>query len=111
MGVTFNSGWAGLALQTSSFNTSAYSKLQFFVRPGAVPLSSIAVSLYNSSGTMLTQRTTQPYATSVGNGWYRVTIPLADLQGVNTTITRVQLQENGGSARPTFHLDNLGFIQ
>jgi hypothetical protein len=112
MSVTFNAAWAGLLLHTSSdFDTSPYSALSFAIRPGGQLLSEIAVSLYDASGALINQVDPQPYAASAGDGWHRVTIPLADLGAANTIITRVQLQEDSGRAQPTFHLDDLGFIR
>jgi peptidoglycan/xylan/chitin deacetylase (PgdA/CDA1 family) len=47
----------------------------------------------------------------VTNGWYRVDIPLTALEGANTTITQLHLQDTTGAAQPTFYVDNLGFVR
>jgi hypothetical protein len=52
----------------------------------------------------------QNYATSVGNGWYLVSIPLSALEAANTTVNRLTIQDNTGSAQPTFHVDEVKFI-
>ena len=54
------------------------------------------MSLYNASGGLIRQVNPQPYATSAGGGWHRVTIPLADLGGANAVITRVQVMDVTG---------------
>jgi len=108
--VTYESAWAGLSLHTSGFDTSGYSNLEFFLFPNGKPLPDIDVSLYDSSDDLIKQLTMQPYASSVDNGWYEVSIPLADLAGTNRTIERVQLQDRSGSAKPTFYLDDLTFV-
>jgi peptidoglycan/xylan/chitin deacetylase (PgdA/CDA1 family) len=46
----------------------------------------------------------------VEGGWLEVRIPLLDMGGANTTITRVQLQDSTGGARPTFYIDDLRFV-
>lgn len=109
MSVTFNKAWAGLSLHHSGFDTSPYTSLRFAIRPGGQSLSAISVSLSNSSGQPIKAVDPQGYATAAGNGWYTVSIPLTVLQAANTTITRVQLQEDTGQAQPTFYLDDLGF--
>lgn len=111
MAVTFNTAWAGLSLHTSAFDTSPYTAVQFLVYPGSASLYGIAVSVYDAADNYITGVSAQPYATSVGNGWYRVTVPLADLRGANMTITRVQLQEDLGGPQPTLYVDNLRFAQ
>ena len=47
------------------------------------------------------------YMTNLSWGWYKVSIPLSALGGADTTITRVVIQENAGSAQPKFFIDNL----
>ncbi len=111
MAVTYSAAWAGLALAAnSSFNSTGYNTLRFSInRPGAQPLSSIAVSLYDGSDTELRDVDPTPYATVASGGWYNVVIPLSALDGVNKGIARIQMQENRGIAEPTFYIDNLGF--
>jgi hypothetical protein len=112
MAVTYNSAWAGLSLHTSSFDTSPFSHLEFAILPAGSTLPNVDVSLYGTTGGPIKSVKLSAYASAVGNGWYTVSIPLADLGGSNTTITRVQLQEGSGTAgvKPTFHVDELKFV-
>jgi len=110
MAVTYTSGWAGLSLHTPGFSTAPYNRLEFVLRPAKSSLPNIQVSLYNTSGQIIRRVDPRPYAAYAGNGWYRISIPLSDLGGVNTTITRVQLQENTGSSQRTFYVDSLRFV-
>ena len=109
MAVTYNSGWVGLSLHNAGFNTSTYTHLQFYIFPAGMSVPNVKAILYNSSGP-IKNVSIQTYSTSLGTGWYRITIPLADLGGANTTITRITLQEYSGSSQPTFYIDSLGFV-
>jgi hypothetical protein len=108
MAVTYGA-WSGLSLQTPGFSTAPYTRLHFAIAPGAVPLSGINVSLFNSNDTELPGTNAQSYASPAGGGWFSVDIPLSALSGANTTISRVTLQENRGSAQPTIYVDELAF--
>ncbi len=109
MAVTYNAPWAGLSFHTSGFTTDGYAYLTFAVNPGGSPLPRANASLYDTQGGLIKQVPIGSYATSAGSGWYIVRIPLSALDGANRTITRVQLQEGGGTRPPTFHIDDLGF--
>jgi hypothetical protein len=110
MAVNFAAPWAGLSLHNEGFNTSPYTHLRFYINAGGGPhLPVISVSLYDTSSRLIKQVNPQKYTAGGGNGWFLVSIPLEDLGGADTTITRVQLQEFAGRDQPTFYLDNLGF--
>ncbi len=110
MGVTYTGAWGGLSLKHAGLNTAPYSYLEFYIYPSTLNLSNIRVSLYNSAGAVMTQVNPAAYATNATGGWRKVLIPLSALGGVNTTITRVQLQENTGATQPVYYLDNLRFV-
>jgi hypothetical protein len=109
MAVTHNAGWASLSLHLSGFNTSSYTHLRFGINMAGQALSGLLVSLYNTSGGLITQVNPQPYASNIGGGWFMVNIPLPALGGANTTVTRVEIQNATSSARPTFYVDDMGF--
>jgi len=109
MAVTYTSGWAGLSLHTAALDTAPYSQLKFALHPNGESLPNIQVSLYDTADQAIKQVTLSAYASAAANGWYSISIPLADLGADKTTITRVQLQEASGKAQPTFHLDDLRF--
>ena len=52
LAATYTGAWAGLALQSSGFNTSGYNRLRFAIRPGG-SLPDITVALHDSGGTRL----------------------------------------------------------
>ncbi len=110
IGVTYTSAWGGLLLRHAGLSTGPYSHLQFYVNPAGFNLSGIRVSLYNSAGNLVTEVNPASYATDAGSGWRKVLIPLSALGGVNTTITRVQLQDATGASQPIYYLDNLRFV-
>jgi hypothetical protein len=109
MSVKYNAGWAGLSLQHADFNTSGYTHLRFAINMAGQPLSGLSVGLYDMSSVVIKQINPQSYASAASGGWHIVSIPLVDLGGANTTITRVQMQESTGGARPTFYIDDMGF--
>ncbi|MBM3926001.1 MAG: hypothetical protein FJ320_08455 [SAR202 cluster bacterium] len=70
LAVTYNSAWAGLSLHHSGLNTSSYTHLRFVIHlGGGQSLSSIAVSLHNTSDTPITEVNPADYDTSASGGW------------------------------------------
>src|SRR5690606_27951111 len=106
---TYTSAWAGLSLHTPGFTTAPYTWLEFAIRTSQSSLPDIRVALYDSGGRLIKQVDPRPYANEVGGGWHKVSIPLSVLGAANTTVTRVQLQEDSGRAQKTFYLDNIRF--
>lgn len=110
MAVTFNSAWAGFSLHHPGFDTSNYSTLDFMIHPTDTSILNAEVSLYNSSDKFIKGVNLQSYAGYMVDGWYQVSIPLADLNGTNRTITRVQIQSNTNTRQSLFHIDNIQFV-
>jgi hypothetical protein len=110
MAVTFNAAWAGLSLQKAGVSTSPYVRLSFAIRPNGTTLPRMFAFFHSATGATLTKVDIRPFATPVGNGWLRVSIPLANLGAVATTISRVDLQEGTGAAQPTFFVDDLRLV-
>jgi hypothetical protein len=108
MSVQYNAGYAGLSLHHPGFSTSSYTHLRFSINMAGQSLSGLQVSLYNTSGGLIRQVNPANHATSSG-GWFTVNIPLSELGGSNTTITRVQIQNATSSARPAFYIDDMSF--
>jgi hypothetical protein len=103
----FTRAWAGLSLHTPSFSTSPYTHVEFLMHQGGSTPSGMAASLYNASGQLIQAVNITPHASPAGNGWHRVSIPLSALGGVNTTITRFQLQDTTGGSQSTFYVDDI----
>ena len=110
LSVKYNAAWAGLSLHNSGFNTAGFTHLKFAILPSGSTLPNIDVALYNTADVPIKYVKLSAYATAAGGGWYTVSIPLADLGGANTTITRVELEEGAGAAQPIFHIDDLKFV-
>jgi hypothetical protein len=112
MAVTYNQAWAGLSLHHHGFNTTAYTHLKFVINPSSSnPVPAIDASLYDSTDKLIKRVRIGPYSTTSSKaGWYQVSIPLADLDGSNRTIVRVQLQDASEAAQPAFHIDDLKIV-
>jgi hypothetical protein len=110
MSVTYNRAWAGLSLRSAAgVATSEYSHLRFYINPAGSSVPDVNASLYSSGG-LIKQVDIRSYDSSNGNGWFTVSIPLADLGASNTRVYRVQLQDGSGRSQATFNIDSLSFV-
>lgn len=93
--VNFNRSWAGFQLWPTTFNTAGFNTFTFAIHGGTTGDQEIWVRLYDSASNKLTHLNLENYI--VGNvitpyTWHSVRIPLADLNGLNRTITAVEFE-------------------
>lgn len=102
--VTYDSGWAGFHLHTSSaVSLAEYERVQFWIHGGQKGRRKVRVALADGSGTILTKAVA---ISAQAKRWTLIEIPLADL-GAPAEISGIVWQEITGSAQPTFYLDEI----
>lgn len=102
--VQYTGGWAGFSIANQGgMSTSGYTHLSFFAHGGSQggQTFNLAVETPQGKGSEI-----HPAALKA-NTWSEIRVPLSDLGAANNTITRINLQENSGSARPVFYLDDI----
>lgn len=107
--ITFNRAWAGFQFWPTAFNTTGYNALTFAIHGGQWGGQEMWVSLYDSSSNRLNHLNLANYV--VGKvltpfTWHLVRIPLADLGGLNRTITAVEFES---ATAATITLDDVRF--
>ncbi|MEX2598905.1 MAG: PQQ-dependent sugar dehydrogenase [Dehalococcoidia bacterium] len=110
LAITYQESWAGWRARTDNLYTSPYTHLQFAVSPGDLGLPKADAAFYDQSGDKLATADIREYASDIGDGWYIVQIPLADLDATGTVITGLVLQEDAGTPQPTFYLDAMALV-
>ncbi|MEM8535687.1 MAG: expansin EXLX1 family cellulose-binding protein [Chloroflexota bacterium] len=104
MAVTYESGWAGVSLQTSSSVAAAnYEAITFWVYSDSEQILDVFANTEDGN------ETTKVRITAPAGSWQQVIIPMADL-GNPASITRVNIQEASGNPQTLHYLDNLRLI-
>jgi len=111
-GVTTGNGYGAQVGQLGIFGFDAgfatgYSTLDFKAKNLNNDL--IRVKFNPAGGYLDVDLTTSGYSTALGNGWYQVSIPIADFTGVDTATTLLFETDNTAPAAFTFLLTDLGF--
>ncbi|NOK61873.1 MAG: Cellulase/cellobiase CelA1 [Chloroflexi bacterium AL-W] len=102
--VTYNNGWSGLSLATSSpISTSGYQSLTFWAHGGAS--GTRALQIFTQSSNSGGDSAVVPVAVPSGQ-WQQVSVSISAL-GNPATIARVNIQDRSGNAQPTFYLDDM----
>jgi hypothetical protein len=109
---TATGGWAGLQIwNDAGVNTAPYNALQFAVR-ATQDNEPFAIYLRNSSYVNLKN----PIALSayggypIAGGWKVYTIPLADLNATNVSLSGIVIHDWSGSAQPTIYIDAIKLV-
>ena len=109
--------WGGLSFRHDDFNTHAWESLSFYIHGGGSGGQQLQVFLHGAggglSGTELPPVSLNNPAYIDGGSvataaWKQVVIPLSDLGGANTTISRVTIQAIGD--QPAFSIDALRLL-
>ena len=107
----------GLSFRRADFYTSSWEALEFYIHGGTDGGQQLRVFLHGAgggqTGTELPPVSLNDPAYIDGGAvdagvWKRVRIPLADLSGANTVISRVNVQAVGD--QPLFHLDAMRLV-
>jgi len=102
---TFTGGWSGLQLgNAGGVDVTAYDALRFQIHGGSAGGQSIEVRCGNDS-TYVSQ-----LVVPVAGMWTQVDLPLAEL-GTPRHATYVYWFNNTAGSQPTFHLDQISFLQ
>jgi hypothetical protein len=107
--------WGALSLWHSAFDTTAYQWLEFYVGAEAERPEHLAVSFDTEDGLRLP---TAPVSdcrfldqgSITPETWNRVRIPLGELNPWNDSITRINIQNEDGTASTTFRVDDLRLL-
>src|SRR5689334_3953401 len=83
--------WGALFFGNSGLSTAGLDNLVFWVNGGTASGQNLAVNLVDAAGNFLADQPLNNYVSGgiTANTWKQATVPLADLQGTNTTITGV----------------------
>jgi alpha-N-arabinofuranosidase len=109
--------WGGLSFRHADFYTGSWEALEFYIHGGTNGGQQLLVFLHGAgggqSGTELPSVSLNDPAYIDGGTvdagiWKRVRIPLANLSGANTVISRVNVQAEGD--QPLFHLDAMRLV-
>ena len=112
LGVTTGAGYGvqvgqlGIVGFTAGFATG-YESLEFKAKNLNNDL--IRVKFDPSGGYLDIDLASSSYSTALGNGWYQVSIPVADFTGADTGTTLLFETDNAAPAAFTFLLTDLGF--
>jgi hypothetical protein len=110
--------WGGLSLYHPDFHTGPWEAVSFAVHGGATGGQRLQVYLHGAGGSMAPElppvRISDPRYIEGGQvsagRWKRVIFPLADLQGADTTISRVTIQAAAAGPIPTFYVDDIYLV-
>lgn len=106
--VTFASAWAGFFLHNQTgINTAGKNTLQFTIAGNGSSGQQVQVYVYDSSGVQLIIKNVSQYISGgITLGTFKtVSIPLADLDALNKTISAIVFQEASGSGGASINLD------
>jgi hypothetical protein len=106
--------WGALNFgKEGGFATSGQAQLEFALHLHGQPIANLAVLLKAHPGgqTLGQVRLTQAHATAtLGGGWVRAAVPVAQLNPGDGTAYTVQLQNQSSSGMATIHVDALRFV-
>jgi hypothetical protein len=108
--VTYTGAWQGLYLDHTSFNTTGYLNITFWINGGSVKGRTIKIAGIVNGGA----QTGVPLNQFISGGavaahtWSLVTVPLSSLGLANVSdCTGFWLQEAAGTAQPTYYVDDI----
>ena len=102
LAVTLTGAWGALYLHTDSpINSDGYTAISFWVHGGSAGNQQLQFSADRGTHTI-------PFSASAGV-WTKISIPLADL-GSPGALTDLWWSDAGGSAQPTFYLDDISLV-
>jgi hypothetical protein len=108
--------WGALSLHHSNLDTSGYYWLEFYIYVGDNTHRKLVVYLNNELDEEISPYTdlSNPIyiegETFLPNQWQRIRIPLADLGGFQTTITRINLKDYSGEGQTEFFVDQIRLL-
>lgn len=108
--VDFDSAWAGLYLHSDAVSTVGKDTLAFALSGGSTGGQSLKVFLYDKTGSPLFAELISTYTNEASlpqEAWRVVSIPLANLQGTDRTITGFALQGTNGVIQDIFYVDDI----
>ena len=113
MSEAYTAAWGGLYMGNNTpFNTAGYDNLVFYINGGAASGQSMTINLTDAAGTFLPEQNLNLYIAGGGvaaNTWRLVTVPLAALQGANTTISGIVIADALGGSQPRYYIDDMQF--
>jgi len=108
LAVTYTGDWGGLYLHsTTLLNSSSVQALRFWIHGGSMGGQPIRVYAVNASNQFVGTGVT--LTAPLANTWTPVTLTLVAL-GNPVSISGFVWQEDGGSPRPTFYLDDITLV-
>lgn len=108
LAVTYTGGWGGVYLHsTTLINGSAIQALRFWMHGGTTGGQPIRVYAVNAANQFVGSGVT--LTAPLANTWTPITLTLTAL-GNPASVSGFVWQEDGGSARPTFYLDDISLI-
>lgn len=107
LGITYEDPSSFAAFHSPGLSMSPYTKIEFAMNAPANP--SLQLMLHDSAGVAGPTVSLDAYKSPSIGGWSLVSVPLIDLEMSGKTVTRVTIQENSGSPRPTYYIDDLRF--
>jgi endoglucanase len=98
---------------TNSFDASGYTALEWYVRPGRTPLSSLSALMTDRNGKVIREvRLSSRYVTEKRpGGWIKVSIPLVDLNPNGGTIATIQLKNATSGNLLTLYIDEVRLVR
>ncbi len=108
--VTITGAWGAIQLYHADMTNAAYASISFWLNGG--PEGGQQLQMYANLGTpIVTQNARYPLNTPLANTWQQYTIPLSALGVANQThFSGFAIQDSGGSAEPTFYLDDIQLV-
>ncbi len=104
LAVKYNAAWAGVYFHSNSAVAAGYDSLSFWIN-GDSSAPAISVSFYDVNDVAVVAAT----FSATANTWKQVNVPLAAF-GPSSDLWGIVWQENGGSAQPTFYLDDIQLV-
>jgi hypothetical protein len=97
LSVEYQNNWSGLYLQSSGFNPKSYASLSLALNIGLPENEDLYLSLYTDNGVSLGAVPLVKYVPKFSwdkNVWYKISVPLSDLNAVGKNITGVVVESS-----------------
>ncbi len=105
--VTYTGGWQALSLAyTGGLDTSAFTKLRFFLHGGSSGGQQIQLYARLAGGS---NGPAVSLPAPAANSWSEVQVTLSDLGATNNTLVGLVWQDSSGSSQPAFYVDDIAF--
>lgn len=102
--------WGGTSwgVPNGSMSTSPYTALTYRLNPNGQPISDFGALFTNTSGSVIKEvAISGSMASALSGGWYQITIPIAQLNPSNVTISEIQLKNETGGNLASVHYDDV----